>query len=114
LMRHADLLINQASTTSLDAMCTNTPVVNIAFDLNPTHADTSIARVYGFTHYKRIVDSGAVRLTRSAEELYATINAYLADRSLDADRRLAARRAFVTFDDGSAAERIAARLMNPA
>lgn len=107
LMRHADLLLNQASTTSLDAMATDTPVVNIAFDLKPTHADTSIAAVYGFTHYKRIVESGAVRLAHSPDELFALMNSYLRDRSIDADRRAEARRDFVTYSDGNAAERIA-------
>lgn len=111
LMRHADLLINQASTTSLDAMCVDMPVVNIAFDLTPTHADSSIARVYGFTHYKRIVDSGAVRLTHSPTELLATINRYLQDRRLDSDRRAVARQAFVTYEDGQAADRIARRVL---
>jgi hypothetical protein len=110
LMRHADLLLNQASTTSLDAMATDTPVVNIAFDLTPTHADASIARVYGFTHYKRIVDSGAVRLAHSSDELFAMINDYLRDRSIDADRRAAARRDFLTYADGQAAERIASHV----
>jgi hypothetical protein len=106
LMGHADLLLNQASTTSLDAMATDTPVINIAFDLKPTHPDMSIARVYGFTHYKRIVETGAVRLADTREELFSLINAYLGDRSLDADRRREAVDRFITFTDGRAAERI--------
>jgi CDP-glycerol glycerophosphotransferase (TagB/SpsB family) len=110
LMAHADLLLNQASTTSLDAMATDVPVVNIAFDLVPTHPDASIARIYGFTHYRRIVDSRAVRLATSADELFAMMNAYLRDRSLDADRRAEARRQFIAFSDGQAAFRIASRI----
>jgi hypothetical protein len=114
LMGHSDLLLNQASTTSLDAMATDTPVVNIAFDLRATHPEMSIARLYGFTHYKRIVDTGAVKLARSAEELFALMNAYLSDRSLDADHRLEARRKFVTFEDGTAAARVAGYLFEHA
>jgi len=107
LMVHSDLLLNQASTTSLDAMATGTPVVNIAFDLTPTHADISIARVYGFTHYKRIVDSGAVRLAATPEELFALMNLFLRDRSVDADRRATARDRFIGPGQGQAAVRIA-------
>jgi hypothetical protein len=107
LMVHADLLLNQASTTSLDAMATGTPVVNIAFDLTPTHPDMSIARVYGFTHYKRIVDSGAVRLAHTAEELFALMNTFLRDRSVDALLRADARDQFIGPAQGCAAARIA-------
>lgn len=107
LMAHADLLLNQASTTSLDAMATGTPVVNIAFDLTPTHPDISIARVYGFTHYKRIVDSGAVRLAFTNDELFSLINLFLRDRSVDAALRAGARDRFVGSAGGNAAARIA-------
>jgi len=107
LMVHADLLLNQASTTSLDAMATGTPVVNIAFDLTPTHPDISISRVYGFTHYKRIVDSAAVRLAHDPEELFALMNTFLRDRSVDAELRAEARDRFVGPAQGRAAERIA-------
>jgi hypothetical protein len=110
LMVHADLMLNQASTTTLDAMATGTPVVNIAFDLAPTHGDTSIARVYGFTHYKRIVDSGAVRLAHTPEDLFDAMNTYLRDRTVDAPLRLAARDRFVGASDGNAAARIAASI----
>jgi hypothetical protein len=107
LMVHADLLLNQASTTSLDAMATGTPVVNIAFDLTPTHPDISIARVYGFTHYKRIVDSAAVRLAHNPEELFALMNTFLRDRSVDGPLRADARDRFLGPAPGHAAERIA-------
>jgi hypothetical protein len=107
LMVHADVLLNQASTTSLDAMATGTPVVNIAFDLTPTHPDISIARVYGFTHYKRIVDSGAVRLACTKDELFSLINLFLQDRSVDAALRADARARFVGSGAGNAAVRIA-------
>jgi hypothetical protein len=70
--------------------------------------------VYGFTHYKRIVDSGAVRLARDREQLMDFLNAYLADRSIDADKRRAARGQFVTYTDGAAAARIAARVWDAA
>ena len=114
LMVHADLLLNQASTTSLDAMATDTPVVNIAFDLKPTHPDMSIARVYGFTHYKRIVETGAVRLAHTEAELFSLINAYLGDRAIDAERRRLACERFITFTDGRASERIVQYLWDQA
>ncbi|MGH2454264.1 MAG: hypothetical protein ACRDF5_10985 [bacterium] len=107
LMRHADVLVNIASTTSLDAIATDTPVVNIAFDLHPAHPETSAARFYGFAHYRPIVETGAVRLTRTPEELNAAVNAYLDDPGLDAAERRLARERFLTFFDARSAWRVA-------
>ncbi len=107
LMTHADVLINQASTTTLDALATDTPVVNIAFDLAPTHPDTSIREVYRFTHYRRIVDSEAVSLAHSPDELFAELSRALLDPSVGRNQRRQALEAFVGPQDGMAAARIA-------
>jgi hypothetical protein len=106
LMRHADVLINIASTTSLDALATDTPIVNIAFDITPNPPETSCARFYGYSHYKPIVDAGCVRVAASEVELCRLLNAYLEDRTLDRDVRRAARDSFLTFADATSARRM--------
>jgi CDP-glycerol glycerophosphotransferase (TagB/SpsB family) len=110
LMTYADVLINIASTTSLDALATDTPIVNIAFDLTEQPRETSCARFYGYSHYKPIVDTGSVRLAHRPADLCELLNAYLADRSLDREARLAARKSFLTFSDSQSAERVAAAI----
>lgn len=111
LMTHADVLINQASTTTLDALVTDTPVVNIAFDLAPTHAETSIRRVYDFTHYRRIVDSQAVTLAHGPEQLFAELSKALTDPGAGRAYRAQALDQFVGASDGAAATRVARAIM---
>ena len=92
---------------SLDALAAGSPIVNIAFDVTPTPRELSAARFYDYSHYKPIVESGAVRVAYNQDDFFASVNAYLADRTLDQQRRYAARNWFMTFTDGSSAERIA-------
>ena len=107
LVTHADVLINIGSTTSLDAIASDTPVVNIAFDIEKTAPELSTARFYDYTHYKPIVESRAVRVVDSREMFFDVMNAYLADRGIDRDLRARASREFLTFADGESASRVA-------
>jgi hypothetical protein len=106
-MVYADVLINIASTTTLDAVATDTPVVSLAFDMVPTHPDRSVSRLHEFTHYKPIVESRAVRVCHSQAELFDVLGTYLEDRACDSALRSAARERFLTFDDAANAERVA-------
>jgi hypothetical protein len=106
LLAHADAVVNIASTTSLDAIASDAPVANIAFDAIPASFETSIARWYEFTHYRAVVELGAVRLARSAEELWAVLREYVSDRTLDASERARVRTEFLTFQDGQNAARV--------
>jgi CDP-glycerol glycerophosphotransferase (TagB/SpsB family) len=107
LMTHADVVVNIGSTTSLDAIAADTPVVNISFDIEETTPELSAARFYDYSHYKPILESRAVRLADTRESFFAAMNAYLDDRSLDSSFRAKARRDFLTFEDGRNAERVA-------
>jgi hypothetical protein len=107
LMSHADVVVNIGSTTSLDAIAADTPVVNISFDIDDIAPELSAARFYDYTHYKPILESRAVRLVEDRESFFTTVNAYLDDRSIDREMRTEARRKFLTFSDGGSARRIA-------
>ncbi|MFN8058434.1 MAG: hypothetical protein U0Q12_04665 [Vicinamibacterales bacterium] len=87
------------------------PVVNLAFDAIPVHPDASVARYCEYTHYKPILATGAVRVARSFEELCRMASRDLADPTVDADARAAARASFLTYTDGSAAGRVAEALL---
>jgi hypothetical protein len=119
-MCHSDVVLNVASTIAIEAAIFDTPIVNIAFDRD--HAGTrpflsSPLRYYSYTHYQRIVQSGAVRIARSPGEMIELVNRYLADPALDAvgRRRVVAEQC--EFTDGRSAERlaqaIAAELVGP-
>ena len=88
LLHHADVVVNVASTVTIDAAPFDTPVVNVAFDgAAPRPYYQSTRRYYDYSHYRRIVASGGVRLAHGAEELVAHVNAYLADPALDREGR---------------------------
>lgn len=85
LTHHCDLNVNLGSTMALDFGIHDKPVVNIAFDV----ADPPIFGMpvwdyyYFFEHYRPVIELGATRAARSADELAHHINAYLENPALD-------------------------------
>ena len=78
LVRHCSIGINVASTVSLELAILNKPIINIAF--NPPGEDiypNDYEKIYEFDHYKPIVDSGAVSVVRSKDELKQELIHYI-------------------------------------
>lgn len=85
---HCGVMINVASTVTIESCILDRPVVNIGFDgKNQREYHESVRRYFDYTHYRPIVQSGGVRIAWSKEELVKIINAYLEDDSLDAEGR---------------------------
>jgi hypothetical protein len=112
LMTHSDVLVNIASTTALDGIAADTPVISIAYDIEPVPAELSVARLYEFSHCRPVVESGAVRVVGSQEDFYTAVNAYMDDPTIDAAARDNGRRQFLTFSDGASAQRIAQAIVD--
>ena len=89
LTQHSDLNVNWASTMTLDFALRDKPVVNIGFDaVDPAPGRISASKIYSvFEHYRPVCELGAVGLARSAAELAAHVNAYLANPALDRENR---------------------------
>jgi len=90
LIRHSDLNVNLASTMTIDYALHDKPVVNIAFDVSepPPSGVPLWDYYYQFEHYRPVVEIGAARFARSAEDLADHINTYLENPTLDrANRR---------------------------
>ena len=106
---HSDVIVNVASTIAIEAAICDTPVVNIAFD-GPERRPflDSAARYYHYTHYRPLVDAGAVRVARSPEELASWIGRYIESPDLDRDGRKRAVETQCYKVDGRASERVAA------
>ncbi len=104
---HADVVVNVASTISIEACIFDTPVVNINFD-GPDGSPyvTSARRYYSFTHYVNITSRGAVRVATSPDELVRDVAAYLADPALDSAGRKQVVLEQCQFIDGRSAERV--------
>ena len=107
-MRYSDVVINMASTISVDAAAMGTPVVCVAFEgEEPKPYHESVQKHYDMTHFRRILTSGGVRVARNMPDLIEHVQTYLRHPQLDAD----GRRRIVETEcyrlDGRAGERIA-------
>jgi len=107
-LAYSDVLVNFASTTTIEACIFDTPVVNVGVDEEPDlPLPLSIRRYYAYEHYQPVVESGAVPVATTLDELVAHVR-----RGLEhPEERRAARRALVgrlcPFQDGGAARRVA-------
>lgn len=69
-LRHSALGINVASTISLELCMFDKPVINVGY--NPPSVPTdelAYADYYEFDHYKPVVESGAVQVARSIDQM---------------------------------------------
>lgn len=99
LLRHCELGINVASTISLELCMFNKPAINVGY--NPPGRSIypyDYTRFYTFDHYKPIVDSGAVKVVSSEEEMRSAIISYLAHPDTDSEKRKKLIHDFFEFD----------------
>ena len=115
LLKHCDVLVNVFSTTTLEAFLLDRPVVMALPDPNMGEYDrisqADPRRWNAFAHLKPLVDSGAARVARSHDELVEQVRAYLADPSLDRERRRQMADLECGPMDGHAGERTARLLL---
>jgi hypothetical protein len=105
---HGDVVVNVASTIAIEAAICDTPVVNIGFDgTEPRPFLDSAARYYRYTHYRPLVESGAVRVAATPDEMVGCVARYLDRPELDRTGRARAVEEQCYRADGRAAERVA-------
>ncbi len=110
---NADVVINLASTVTLEAALCDRPVINVAFDPSPGREfQAVIDRYYDtYDHYRTVVESGAVRIARSHEEMLEQARTYLQHPELEREGRAALARLWCAPFDGHASERLADGLL---
>jgi hypothetical protein len=113
-LRHAAVGINAASTVSLELCMFDKPVVNVGY--NPPGMDISpwdYARFYRYDHYRPVVESGAVQVAGSEEEMARLVSEALArPREGSVQRRALMDKMFGTSLDGRCGDRVADRLVD--
>lgn len=79
LMYHMDVLVNIASTLTLDACCFDKPIiaVNFGFIYDKKSGKDISSVLYEDIHYQDVLKTGAVDLVSSEQELLASVNNYL-------------------------------------
>lgn len=111
-MKYSDVVLNIVSTTTIDAACFDTPVVNIAFDgFSTLPYEKSCRRFYEFNHYKKIVETGGVVLANDIDETVSLTQRYLDNPKLEAEGRARIREEQCYRFDGKAGHRIAEYLI---
>ncbi len=110
-LRFSSVVINAASTVTIEACVFDTPVVNIRYDATPRDYYSSVRRYYDFTHYQPLVRSDAVAVADSPGELVRWVSRYLEDPGLHADGRARVVAEQCQAIDGHAAERVADRIL---
>ncbi|MDX2031485.1 MAG: hypothetical protein SF339_12490 [Blastocatellia bacterium] len=107
-IRHAAVGINVGSTISLELCMFDKPVINVGY--NPPGIDihpVDIPRYYFFDHYRPIVESGAVRLAGSEEEMRSLlIEALTTPEAAAAQRKRLIQSMFDDTLDGNSGRRV--------
>jgi len=107
-LKHSDVIVNVASTIAIEAAIADTPVVNIAFDGHDAREFLDSARrYYEYTHYKPLVQAGAVRVAETSGRMVELVREYLAQPERDREGRRRAVAEQCTRVDGRASERVA-------
>lgn len=104
----SDVLVNFASTTTVEACAMDTPVVNIGFDrAADLPMPLSIRRYFQFEHYQPVLETGAARVAYSPDSLLESLHRYVTDRSADAACRRALADRVCRFRDAQSGRRLA-------
>jgi hypothetical protein len=110
---HSDVLVNFASTVTVDAAIFDRPVVNLDFDPQPPGKDSSLIKDvnHSWTHFKPIAESGGVWLVNDFEELVRAVKGYLEHPELHREKRRWIAKYVCGYSDGCCGERMASALL---
>ena len=115
LLRHADVMVNFATTVTLEAAITDTPTLLVAFSpIDPEEMQRYVVGLHFRMHYKGLVDRDLVPVAWNADDLVGWINRYLDDPSLYRTQRAEIVRDWVQFTDGRSGERLGDAILRAA
>ena len=105
---HSDIVLDVASTFTIDAAALDKPVVCIAFGAGTKKTPSKYFRdIFGRSHYRKLVDTGGIRVVYDMEGLVGALRHYLGDPTLDALGRRQLRETLCSRLDGKSAWRAA-------
>ncbi len=107
LLRHADVMVNFATTMTLECAIFDTPTLLVAFStIDPREMERYVVNLHFKMHYKPLVERDLVPVAWSRDDLIGWINRYLDDPTLYASQRQRIVREWVQFTDGRSGERL--------
>lgn len=89
LLRYSDVMVNYFSTISLEAAICDLPTIHIGYDAfaHGQRFGVTSAFLQRQTHNRRPLRLAAARVAKSEKEIFAALEAYLSDRSLEREAR---------------------------
>lgn len=112
---HCGIMINAASTLTLDAACFDKPIINIAFGCvyeggHKDGEDITESILYTSDHFGWVMETGATSKADTYEELKSSINSYLENPNSKSEERRVLREKLCYKVDGRSSERLVAVL----
>jgi hypothetical protein len=107
LVQHADVMVNFATTVTLEAAITDTPTLLVAFSpIDPDEMQRYVVGLHFKMHYRGMVERDLVPIAWDRSQLIAWINRYLDDPGLYRAQRASIVREWVQFTDGRSGHRL--------
>jgi CDP-glycerol:poly(glycerophosphate) glycerophosphotransferase len=115
LLAHADVLVNFATTMTLEAAIVDTPTLLVAFSpIDPEEMQRYVVDLHFRMHYKPLVERDLVPVAWSRADLVSWLNRYLDDPSLYRAQRAEITREWVQYTDGRSGERLGDAILRAA
>ena len=107
LVRAADVMVNFATTVTLEAAIVDTPTLLVAFStIDPDEMQRYVVGLHFKMHYKPLVERDLVPIAWNAAQLIDWINRYFDDPGLYREQRASIAREWVQFTDGLSGQRL--------
>jgi hypothetical protein len=115
LLRHADVMVNFATTVTLEAAVVDTPTLLVAFSpIDPAEMQRYVVGLHFKMHYKALVEGDLVPVAWERDHLVSWVNRYLDDPSLYRTQRAAIVSEWVQFTDGGSGRRLGEAILRHA
>jgi hypothetical protein len=115
LLRHADLMVNFATTVTLECAIVDTPTLLVAFStIDPAEMQRYVVGLHFKMHYQSLVERDLVPVAWDRAGLVEWINRYLDDPTLYRAQRAEIVREWVQFTDGRSGERLGDAILRAA
>ncbi|HEY2593405.1 MAG TPA: hypothetical protein VGK33_05870 [Chloroflexota bacterium] len=115
LLRAADVMVNFATTVTLEAAIVDTPTLLVAFSpIDPDEMQRYVVGLHFKMHYRDLVERDLVPVAWNRDQLVGWINRYLDDPALYRDQRASIVREWVQFTDGCSGQRLGDEILRQA
>jgi len=115
LLRFADVMVNFATTVTLEAAIVDTPTLLVAYSpIDPDEMRRYVVGLHFKMHYKALVDRDLVPIAWDRAQLVSWVNRYLDDPSLYRAQRASIVADWVQFTDGHSGQRLGEAILRHA